>query len=84
MTNGFSQRYNEALTAAETITKRGRDAALDEYGRNIVYGDTLMFEGDILSLEFSRNPNSKRAKNSWKSSWTYKRIKTRRKKSRTT
>ena len=33
------------------------------YKKNIVYGDTLMFEGDILSLEFSRNPNSKRAKN---------------------
>ena len=35
MTNGFSQRYNEALTAAEAITKRGRDAALDEFGRNM-------------------------------------------------
>lgn len=35
MTNGFSQRYIEALTAAEDITKRGRDAALDEYGRNM-------------------------------------------------
>ena len=33
------------------------------YLKNIVYGDTLMFEGDILKVEFSRNPMSERAKN---------------------
>ena len=33
------------------------------YENNIVYGDTLMFEGDILSYEFSQNPISQRAKN---------------------
>ena len=33
------------------------------YEKNIVYGDTLMFEGDILQVEFSKNPMSERAKN---------------------
>lgn len=35
MTNGFSQRYIEALTTAEENSKYGNDAALDEYGRNM-------------------------------------------------
>ena len=33
------------------------------YEKNILYGDSLMFEGDIIRVEFSRNPNSQRAKN---------------------
>ena len=30
---------------------------------NVVYGDTLQFEGDILRDEFKRDPLSNRAKN---------------------
>ena len=33
------------------------------YEKNIVYGDALMFEGDIIRAEFSQDPNSERAKN---------------------
>jgi len=39
------------------------DANISLYKKNIVYGDALMFEGDILEVEFSKDPNSKRAKN---------------------
>lgn len=39
------------------------DDNISLYEKNIVYGDALMFEGDILEVEFSKDPNSKRAKN---------------------